>query len=447
MLTWLRKHTKTIMIAVAVVFAGSMFYGLGFSGQQGGSGGGGSKGIAKVNGREIDQVRYQELLNRVAQSFGGDISPSDMAMIENLTLGQAIDFTLMVEEARKKVKVSGSEIDGTLDQIMKQQQIPSKRELEVALKRLGLTVGKFRDLLRDDILLQKFQRKMQEEIKVTPDDLREIRASHILLSNEATAKLVLAQLKAGGDFAALAKAYSRDPGSAAQGGDLGYFKTGSMLPEFERAVLALKPGELSGIVKTPFGYHLIKVADSRLRKFSVPDAQVEQLVLREKQESTMRQWFGSVKAKAKIEVLNPALRAHDYRFKGMAPLAIAEYKKAIAQDPANPFLPIYLGDTYMMLGRKDLALVEYENAVKVQGGNPALYLVLGKAYEAAGERNLAAEQYKKASLVAGDSRDVHEKLLKLFQQMKRPAEVAREKAELQRIGKKEAFEKELTGGK
>lgn len=446
MLTWLRKHTKTIMIAVAVVFFGSMFYGLGYQGLKGG-GGGSSKGIARVNGREIDQVRYQELLNRVAQSFGGDISPSDMAMIENLTLGQAIDFTLMVEEARKKVKVSGSEIDGTLDQIMKQQQIPSKRELEVALKRLGLTVAKFRDLLRDDILLQKFQRKMQEEIKVTPDDLREIRAGHILLSNEATAKMVLAQLKAGGDFAALAKAYSRDPGSAAQGGDLGYFKTGSMVPEFERAVLALKPGELSGIVKTPFGYHLIKATDSRLRKFAVPDAQVEQLVLREKQESTMRQWFGSVKAKAKIEVLNPALRAHDYRFKGMAPLAIAEYKKAIAQDPANPFLPIYLGDTYMMLGRKDLALVEYENAVKVQGGNPALYLVLGKAYEAAGERDLAAAQYKKASLVAGDSRDVHEKLLKLFQQMKRPAEVAREKAELQRIGKKEAFEKELTGGK
>jgi predicted Zn-dependent protease len=145
--------------------------------------------------------------------------------------------------------------------------------------------------------------------------------------------------------------------------------------------------------------------------------------------------------------VNPALKAHDYRFKGMTPLAIAEYKKAIVQNPANPFLPIYLGDTYMMIGRKDLALVEYENAVRVQGGNPALYLVLGKAYVAAGENELAAAAYKKASLIAGDSREVHEKLLKLFQQMKRPAEVAREKAELARIAKKEAFEKELTGGK
>jgi foldase protein PrsA len=446
MLTWLRKHTKTIMIAVAVVFFGSMFYGLGYRGLKGDFGGSGKSNVlARVNGQEISQLRYQEIMNRVAQGLGGDISPSDMAMIENLALGQAVDFTLLVNEAKKKVKVSGSELDGTLDQIMRQQKIPSKRELEMALKNMGLNLAQFRDLIKDDILVQKFQQKMQSEVTVLPVDLREFRVSHILVTNEATAKMLLDKIRAGGDFAALAKSYSLDSRSAVKGGDLGYFTTGSMVPIFERAALALKPGELSGVVKSPFGYHLIKGADSRLRKFKVPDSQIEAFVLREKQEKSFRQWYAEVKSQAKVEIVNPALRAHDYRFKGMVPLAVAEYKKAIQQDPANPFLLIYLGDTYMMVGRKDLALVEYENAVRVQGGNPAIYLVLGKAYEAAGERGLAADQFKKASLIAGDSRPVHEKLLKLFQQMKRPAEVARERVELARISRKEAFEKELTG--
>jgi foldase protein PrsA len=446
MLTWLRKHTKTIMIAVAVLFVASMFYGLGYRGLKGDFGGGGSsKVLARVNGREISPSRYQEIMNRVVQQIGGGSSPSDMAYIRNLTLAQAVDFTLLVNEAKSRVKVSGNEIDGAINQIMSEQKIPSKRELETALKRIGLSLGQFRDLIRDDIIVQKLQQKMLAEVKVLPADLREYRVSHILVSNEASAKMVQAKLRSGGDFAALARTYSLDSGSASAGGDLGYFTTGSMVPEFERAALALRPGEVSGPVKSAYGYHLIKATDSRLRKFSVPDAQIEQFVLQEKQSKTFRQWFANVKSKAKVEIISPELRGHDYRFRGNLPLAIAEYKKAIQQKPADPLLPIFLGDAYMAAGRKDLALPEYENAVRIQGNNPALYLMLGKAYEAAGEKELAAAQFKKASLVAGDSKEIHEQLLKLFQQMKRPAEAAREKAELARIARKEAFEKELLG--
>lgn len=95
------------------------------------------------------------------------------------------------------------------------------------------------------------------------------RASHILIAGDgdaakAEAEKVLAELKAGANFEALAKQKSADPGSAERGGDLGYFDRGRMLPEFEDAVQLLKnPGELSGLVRTQFGWHIIRLEGRR----------------------------------------------------------------------------------------------------------------------------------------------------------------------------------------
>ena len=447
MLTWLRRNTKTIMIVVAVLFFGSMFYGLGYQGMKG-DGGKKSKseGIAKVNGLEIDPVRYQEMLNRVAQSFKGNVSPSDMAFIENMALNQSIEFTLMLGEARRRVKVSGAEVDGAIDGIMKQQKIPSKREMERSLKKMGISYNRFKDLIKDDIMVQKLSMKLREEIRITPDDLKEIRVSHILVTQEAAAKIVLEKVSRG-DFASLAKQYSKDLGTAGKGGDLGYFTTGMMVEPFEKAAFALQPGQISGIVKTNYGYHIIKVTDSRLRKIPGDEKTAEQTILREKQENVFRRWYSEIRSKIKIEIENPVLRGHDYRFKGLLPQAVAEYKIGETENPNNPYIPIYLGDTYMSAGRKDLALPEYEKAIRVEGANPALYIILGRAYESAGEKELATAQYRKASLIAGDNKDLHEQLLKIFQGMGRKTEAANEKKELQRIEKKEQFEKELTGGR
>jgi peptidyl-prolyl cis-trans isomerase C len=93
----------------------------------------------------------------------------------------------------------------------------------------------------------------------------EVHARHILVSTEDEAKKVIADLKAGGDFAAIAKARSKDPQAAAQGGDLGFFKKSDMLPEFADAAFALKPGQTSETpVKTSYGWHVIKVEERRV---------------------------------------------------------------------------------------------------------------------------------------------------------------------------------------
>jgi len=92
----------------------------------------------------------------------------------------------------------------------------------------------------------------------------EVHARHILVGDEATAKKVIAELKKGGDFAALSKQYSKDPGASAQGGDLGWFKKGDMVPEFADSAFALKDNEITPTpVKTQFGWHVIQTLGHR----------------------------------------------------------------------------------------------------------------------------------------------------------------------------------------
>ncbi len=85
-----------------------------------------------------------------------------------------------------------------------------------------------------------------------------IHAWHILVKTREEAERILQELKNGADFQELAVKYSIDPNAKKNRGDLGYFQKGDLMPEFEEAVLKLKPGEISGVVKTPLGYHIIK---------------------------------------------------------------------------------------------------------------------------------------------------------------------------------------------
>ena len=114
--------------------------------------------------------------------------------------------------------------------------------------------------------IEKYYRDNQQEF-TTPE---QVRASHILIKSDkddaaakAKAEALLKQVKSGADFAALAKKNSEDEGSAKNGGDLDYFGRGRMVKEFEDAAFSLQPGQMSDVVKSPFGYHIIKVVDHK----------------------------------------------------------------------------------------------------------------------------------------------------------------------------------------
>jgi peptidyl-prolyl cis-trans isomerase C len=151
-----------------------------------------------------------------------------------------------------------------------------------------------------DTELQAFYKKNQDKFK-TGD---QIRASHILMKSEAEAKEVEKQLRGGAKFEDLAKSHSID-GAASKGGDLGWFGKGSMLPDFEKVAFGLKEGETSGIVKTKFGYHIIKLTGKRqagVRSFDEVKEQIRAAIVPEKQQETFKKLKEELKKNAKIDI-------------------------------------------------------------------------------------------------------------------------------------------------
>jgi len=99
---------------------------------------------------------------------------------------------------------------------------------------------------------------------------------------------VLKKAKGGDDFAQLASEYSDDPGSKTKGGELGYFPKGNMVPEFENAAFNLKPGEISNVIETPYGYHIIKVEDKKAAEMPAFDSIKEQVRVKATQDAEQK---------------------------------------------------------------------------------------------------------------------------------------------------------------
>lgn len=136
----------------------------------------------------------------------------------------------------------------------------------------------------------------------------EIRAAHILVKEEAKAKELSEKISKGGDFAALAKEFSIDPGSKDNGGDLGYFAKGQMVPQFEEAAFKLGKGEVSAPVQTQFGWHIIKVSDKRDRQPPAFDA-VKDRLMASMVNQKAQEVVTNLRSKAQIEYVDPEIKA------------------------------------------------------------------------------------------------------------------------------------------
>jgi peptidyl-prolyl cis-trans isomerase C len=151
----------------------------------------------------------------------------------------------------------------------------------------------------DDEMVKAFYDENSDKFRIGT----EIKASHILVKTEDEAKDVAARLEKGSSFADLAKTLSIDKASGQKGGDLGYFGRGKMVPEFERAVLNLKPGEISNPVSTRFGYHIIRLDDikeGKLASFEQSAESIRRQLAAEKQKALFDSFVDKLKADTEI---------------------------------------------------------------------------------------------------------------------------------------------------
>ncbi len=136
------------------------------------------------------------------------------------------------------------------------------------------------------------------DIYAPAEDVEQVHAQHILVSDEATAEGLLQQIEDGADFSELAMANSIDTGSAANGGDLGWFPRGIMVPAFEEAAFSLEPDQVSGVVATNYGYHIIKVLGKEVRP-------LDESLAEEARSEAFLTWLDEQTAAAEIAILVP----------------------------------------------------------------------------------------------------------------------------------------------
>jgi peptidyl-prolyl cis-trans isomerase C len=287
--------------------------------------------LARVNGEAVMKAELDRLIKNMEASANQQVPAERRDEIFRTALDQLVTYTVLSQETRaRNVTVTDAELDGNLKQM--QGQFPSEQEFRKALAARGMTIEKLRADARMNIGISKMMdaevsgqppptdAQVREFYDKNPDKFKQteaVRASHILFkvdekADEATkkkrlaeAQAVMKQVRGGADFAALAKKHSSD-GSAAQGGDLNFFTKGQMVPAFDAAAFALQPGQISDIVTTEFGYHIIKVTERRPPStvpFEQVSERIKEYLAEQRKQERAQAFIESLKQKAKIEVL------------------------------------------------------------------------------------------------------------------------------------------------
>ncbi len=286
--------------------------------------------VAYVNGEAITGADLEMGITELEARAGQPVPADRRDDVVRDVLNQLIGYRLLLQETReRRTSVPEADVDARVAAV--RAQFPSEEAFFETLQLRQMTLEMLRTETRQSLQVDALLASEIGTVRpVTPEEIAEfyeqnpgdfhqderVRASHILLSfpedadaaaKEATrvrAADALKLVKTGGDFAAVARQYSDDPGSRPNGGDLGYFQRGQMVPPFEQAAFALAPAQTSELVESPFGYHIILVTDKQARR-TIPLAEVRQEVqqfLEDRSRDLQMQTFvDSLREKGKVD--------------------------------------------------------------------------------------------------------------------------------------------------
>jgi peptidyl-prolyl cis-trans isomerase C len=288
--------------------------------------------LAKVNGEPIERWEIENAVKRVEARAGGPMPADKRDEVLRGVLDQLVDYHLLAQESRaRKFEVTAADVEARMSQM--RRGFPDEDAFKQGVAAQGLTVEQLQRQARTDLEISKLL-DAEVNAKVSVQDAEvdafykqnierfkegeTVHASHILLGvpqnadaaqkgqTRAAAEALLKKIRAGADFGALARQQSQDSDSARNGGDLGFFPKGQMTPAFEAAAFALKPGGVSRVVETPFGFHIIKLHARRPPRtvpFAEASGQIKEFLARNQRETRLEQFVTQAKAKSKVEML------------------------------------------------------------------------------------------------------------------------------------------------
>lgn len=257
---------------------------------------------ARVNGVGIPLEFYnREIAQTQAAMIQQGVDPKSLYGQEQLTnlrqqvLDQVINDAIIAQQAeREGVKLADDELNAQLAQAA--QDAGGLDKFDAYLSKNQISIADLCAQLRANYIGEAMLNRVTSAL---PTNVDQVHARHILVPTLTLAQTVLAEVKRGKDFAALALQYSVDETSKANGGDLGWFPRGVMELQFEAAAFQLVPGQSSDVVQTRFGYHIIKV-DERESARSLPPE-----ILSNMREQAFLAWLQAVRETMKIERLAP----------------------------------------------------------------------------------------------------------------------------------------------
>lgn len=253
---------------------------------------------ALVNGEPILLSEYERQIASYEASMssaGQDPSTAEgqasLARDREWVLDRMIEQVLIEQAAREAgITVSMEEVDANIASLKEDIGDTAFQEW---LAKEGMTEEQIREKLHREMIATKMANQVAADV---PNHGEHIHARHIVVATEEEAQQILAQLQAGADFATLAQSYSQDSSTRENGGDLGYFPRGVLTsPEVEEAAFQLQPGQVSGIIPSPLGYHIIQVIDR------VPEQEISPENMRVIQDRAVRQWLDQLWAEADIQ--------------------------------------------------------------------------------------------------------------------------------------------------
>lgn len=292
-----------------------------------------SEVLARVNGAEIKAIELQRAKKVIMSGQPGmQIPPERQKEFEQQSLSQLISAELLYQAGQKLVV---RDIDKKIEDRIAQSKgrFSNADDFAKAIKALDMDEAELREYTRKDMIIANFiEQTIAPKITVSEEESKKfydqnlekfkrdeaVRASHILcgVDSEATAEekkkarekaeKLRKELANGADFAKLARENSTCP-SSQQGGDLGYFSKGQMVPSFEQAAFALKPGEMSDIVETRFGYHIIKTTDKKEAEtvpFKEARPRIEEYLKGQKVTADVNAYLAEARKNGKIELLS-----------------------------------------------------------------------------------------------------------------------------------------------